>query len=177
MHGGESVGLKPDIIISMFHVSMPLKLKIVAKFVSINKMFAFLISTIIAFPNLNFGRQSLSEHDYAYAPPTESDQRAPCPGVNTLANHGYIHRNGLNVSNTELLDGFQLAYGLSPEATGIFLGGIANQKNEYGNLDLNRLREHNVLEHDASLVHSDAYFGPAWVVNQTLVLFLYITIG
>jgi hypothetical protein len=130
-------------------------------------LFAFLISSIVAFPN--FARQQLSVGDYAA--PTESDQRAPCPGVNTLANHGYIARNGLNVSNSQFVEAFQLAYGMSPAATGVFLGAITSMKNVYGNLDLNKLREHNVIEHDASLVHSDAYFGPSWIVNQTLVSF------
>lgn len=37
-----------------------------------------------------------------YAPSTPSDIRGPCPLVNTLANHGYIPRDGRNIRVSEL---------------------------------------------------------------------------
>ena len=36
---------------------------------------------------------STSGH-YAYVAPTSSDLRGPCPGLNAMANHGYIPHNG-----------------------------------------------------------------------------------
>jgi len=35
--------------------------------------------------------------DYSFIPPDfeAGDQRGPCPGLNALANHGYIGRNGV----------------------------------------------------------------------------------
>ena len=51
------------------------------------------------------------------------------------------------------------------------IGTIANIKDEFGALDLDRLRLHNLVEHDASMVHTDHYFAPDsyfWP-NQTLV--------
>ena len=32
---------------------------------------------------------------YAYVPPKSSDLRGPCPGLNAMANHGYIPHNGV----------------------------------------------------------------------------------
>ena len=32
---------------------------------------------------------------YAYVAPTSSDLRGPCPGLNAMANHGYIPHNGV----------------------------------------------------------------------------------
>ena len=32
-----------------------------------------------------------------YHPPSKTDLRGPCPLVNTLANHGYIPRDGRNI--------------------------------------------------------------------------------
>jgi hypothetical protein len=34
---------------------------------------------------------------HAFQPPNfaQGDQRGPCPGLNALANHGYIPRNGI----------------------------------------------------------------------------------
>jgi hypothetical protein len=33
--------------------------------------------------------------NFPFQPPGPTDQRGPCPGLNTLANHGYIPRNGI----------------------------------------------------------------------------------
>jgi hypothetical protein len=32
---------------------------------------------------------------HAFKAPGQNDQRGPCPGLNALANHGYIARNGV----------------------------------------------------------------------------------
>ena len=33
--------------------------------------------------------------DHAFQAPKSTDQRGPCPGLNALANHGYISRTGV----------------------------------------------------------------------------------
>jgi hypothetical protein len=33
--------------------------------------------------------------EYAFVPPTSTDQRGPCPGLNAMANHGYLPHNGI----------------------------------------------------------------------------------
>ncbi|KAH7341385.1 Chloroperoxidase [Rhizoctonia solani] len=33
--------------------------------------------------------------EHAFKPPVESDKRGPCPGLNALANHGYLPHNGV----------------------------------------------------------------------------------
>lgn len=35
------------------------------------------------------------EHAFIAPDFAKGDKRGPCPGMNSLANHGYIHRNGL----------------------------------------------------------------------------------
>lgn len=35
------------------------------------------------------------EDGYPYQAPGPTDQRGPCPGLNTMANHGYLPRNGI----------------------------------------------------------------------------------
>jgi len=32
---------------------------------------------------------------HAFVPPSKTDQRGPCPGLNALANHNYISHNGV----------------------------------------------------------------------------------
>ncbi|KAI3321888.1 hypothetical protein HD806DRAFT_502226 [Xylariaceae sp. AK1471] len=41
------------------------------------------------------GLQRFPEDDYPFQPPGPTDQRGPCPGLNTLANHGYLPRTGI----------------------------------------------------------------------------------
>ncbi|KAF7360782.1 HEME-HALOPEROXIDASE domain-containing protein [Mycena venus] len=36
--------------------------------------------------------------------PKATDLRSPCPGLNTLANHGYLPRNGRNISIPMMLE-------------------------------------------------------------------------
>jgi hypothetical protein len=33
--------------------------------------------------------------EHAWQAPSETDQRGPCPGLNALANHGYLPHNGI----------------------------------------------------------------------------------
>jgi propanediol dehydratase large subunit len=128
-------------------------------------LFLALLSALNTFPESHF--QAISTNQFES--PSENYNRAPCPGLNTLANHGYLNRNGLNISDSELIDAFLNVYGIGQDASNTFLGAIKDLKNAYGLLDLNVLRQHNLLEHDVSLVHSDAFFSPSWIVNQTLV--------
>ena len=43
--------------------------------------------------------------------------RAPCPGLNTLANHGFINRNGRGISVQQMQTGFLNAFGFDPATT------------------------------------------------------------
>ncbi|KAG8991259.1 hypothetical protein FRB90_001416 [Tulasnella sp. 427] len=49
-----------------------------------------------------------------YAPPQEGDARSPCPGINVLANHGIIPRNGRRITYKQLSEACQKAFNLSP---------------------------------------------------------------
>ncbi|KDQ54672.1 hypothetical protein JAAARDRAFT_135350 [Jaapia argillacea MUCL 33604] len=87
------------------------------------------------------------------------DSRAPCPALNTLANHGYLPRDGKNITFSALVSSLGEVYNLSyPLSTILALSGIAT----CGSLltlkleSLSDLALHNAIEHDASLVHADA---------------------
>jgi hypothetical protein len=55
-----------------------------------------LISSILAQTYVDFGLSPVTG-EHSFIPPDFSagDQRGPCPGLNALANHGYIARNGV----------------------------------------------------------------------------------
>jgi hypothetical protein len=106
---------------------------------------------------------ALSEGEY-YRPPTYLTsgavnstapfRRCPCPAMNTLANHGYLPRDGKNITvDTALavvMDKFNIAEDLAA-----VMGGLSPDL-----FDLNDLSKHNdQVEHDASLARMDSYFG------------------
>ncbi|KAF9451007.1 hypothetical protein P691DRAFT_724970 [Macrolepiota fuliginosa MF-IS2] len=52
--------------------------------------------------------------DCEYLPPTDPSQsRSPCPALNTLANHGYIPRDGKDVGFFEVINALQYVYNLT----------------------------------------------------------------
>ena len=43
--------------------------------------------------------------------------RSPCPGINALANHGYLPRNGLNISLEQFITGIMDGLNFEPNFT------------------------------------------------------------
>ncbi|KAI8885773.1 Cloroperoxidase [Backusella circina FSU 941] len=102
----------------------------------------------------------------------ESDLRSPCPVVNTLANHGFISRDGRQVKYNDLYNA-AIQLGLSPLALISVLKVAYNGLNEPkpgdhfvrqfiqpNTLDLDRLGVFSVLEHDVSLTRQDLQVAP-----------------
>ncbi|RLN65632.1 hypothetical protein BBP00_00002749 [Phytophthora kernoviae] len=106
---------------------------------------------------------ALPEGEY-YRPPTYLTsgsvnstapfRRSPCPAMNSLANHGYLPRDGKNITVDQavavVMDKFNIAEDLAA-----VMGGLSPDL-----FDLNGLSKHNdQVEHDASLARIDSYFG------------------
>lgn len=131
----------------------------------------FSSSIVTAFPQLDQD-QTFAPAGVWLKPNLAVDHRAPCPGLNTLANHGFINRNGSAIQLDQLRNAFTVVYRLAPDLQEALIAGLSKNKNvdAQGRLDLNLLRRHNpATEHDASLVHDDAASAPSWITNQTLV--------
>ncbi|KAI0533778.1 Chloroperoxidase [Xylaria digitata] len=122
------------------------------------------------------------------------DQRGPCPGLNALANHGYIPHDGI-VSLLEVIEKANTVFGMSLDLVGILagvatayngnplslnpgfsIGGISPKSNNIlGNL-FGLLGEprgldgsHNTIESDSSATRDDLYnTGNAHTMNLTL---------
>ncbi|KAJ8075766.1 hypothetical protein PM082_021396 [Marasmius tenuissimus] len=120
---------------------------------------------------------------HEYSPPGEGDVRSVCPALNTMANHGYIPRNGQNLTFLTLFYGLKECYGLStPLAIVLVLGGFLlikrfpiclpftvpkilavrnpdGSRSQPGVIDLKLVGRHGGVEHNASLVHEDCPHG------------------
>jgi len=96
-----------------------------------------------------------------YLSPTPSDSRSPCPGLNALANHGILPRNGRHIEYNTFVEAITSSYNLAPSAVSILVKGAFNFfDNGRGYLDLEDVTSHNVIEHDASFTRADMAFAP-----------------
>jgi hypothetical protein len=93
------------------------------------------------YPTTVAGLKKFPEAAYPYQDPKPSDQRGACPGLNTLANHGYIPRSGIvTVAQTikASADVFNMGADLSAFLAGgsvVFAGDIPSMTYSIGGSD------------------------------------------
>ncbi|KAF7288397.1 HEME-HALOPEROXIDASE domain-containing protein [Mycena chlorophos] len=99
---------------------------------------------------------------HEFIPAGEGDIRSVCPAINTMANHGYIPRDGKNITPLKIFRGLRACYGLSiPLAIVLVSGGWFFIKRYFGQaITLLDLGAHGGVEHDASVVHGDTPYPP-----------------
>lgn len=102
--------------------------------------------------------------------PGPNDFRGPCPMMNTLANHGFIPRDGRNITKENAIAGLGAGLNFGPDLVTIMFDQaiIANPEPNATFFTLDQLNVHNLLEHDASLSRTDDFFGNNHVFNQTV---------
>jgi len=134
------------------------------------------------------GIKQIPDKAHPFKAPGPNDLRGPCPGLNTLANHGYLPRNG--VASFEQIvqatgEGFNMDYDLASALTAF---GVLARGNAFvdllsiglptplvpplpGNLDGPQalgLATHGRFEGDVSMTRADAAIGDNRNFNQTL---------
>ncbi|USP80413.1 hypothetical protein yc1106_07687 [Curvularia clavata] len=110
------------------------------------------------------------EDSHAWISGGPNDFRGPCPMMNTLANHGFLPRDGRNITKPNAISALNTALNFDVTLAGIMWDQaiIANPEPNATFFTLNDLNRHNVLEHDASISRTDAYFGNNHVFNQSV---------
>ncbi|KAH6647354.1 Chloroperoxidase [Truncatella angustata] len=119
-------------------------------------MYSFLYALSIPAIALGSGYPTLPE----WHPPGVGDVRAPCPMLNSLANHGYLPHSGKGITLNITIDALGEALNINAELAN-FLHSEAVTTNPTPNattFDLDHLSRHNILEHDASLSRADYYW-------------------
>ncbi|KAH6891630.1 Chloroperoxidase [Coprinopsis sp. MPI-PUGE-AT-0042] len=138
-------------------------------------------------PNLAVnGTKLVNDAAHPYRAPRPGDMRGPCPGLNTLANHGYLPRDGIASPRQIIIaaqEGFNQA--LSSARTAVYAGHLLNGNLEYDLLSIGGktpktgpnppapalvagLSQHATFEGDASMTRADAFFGDNVVFNPAL---------
>ncbi|KAJ3390758.1 hypothetical protein CcCBS67573_g05799 [Chytriomyces confervae] len=149
---------------------------------------AFACTSSLAFPVQQplFPVASIDETPVGvYLPPAATDIRGPCPALNTMANHGYIPRDGRHITQPMLMDVLERVLGLGRTnirlatvaafalKTSTWFPGVRDPAEvlEDGTpyLNLDDLNMHGRIEHDASLTRQDSFFGNNWSVDQSLL--------
>ncbi|KAH8647342.1 Chloroperoxidase [Xylariales sp. PMI_506] len=108
---------------------------------------------------------------YEWQPPTATDSRSPCPMLNTLANHGFLRRDGKNISADEIHWAFNASVHWVNDAVFDSLVDEALSASTTGNASTFNLQDsvkHDVIEHDGSLSRNDLYFGDNLHFNASI---------
>ncbi|KAF8126904.1 heme-thiolate peroxidase [Boletus edulis] len=122
----------------------------------------------------------VNDPEHPYMPLQPGDIRGPCPGLNTLASHGYLPRNGVATPAqiiTATQEGFNMGSNLSSFITyGAFIVD-GNQLTNLMSIGANTTTDnaftpgittHGNFEGDASTTRGDFYFGNNFSFNETL---------
>ncbi|KAJ7907190.1 Cloroperoxidase [Mycena leptocephala] len=107
--------------------------------------------------------------EHRWVAPTVTDVRSPCPGLNTLANHGYLPRSGKNITIPMMLKGAGDGFNVKADALLVTIakfGLLAS--NDPTTLNLDDLKLHNMIEHDASISRQDFALGDNLNFNETV---------
>ncbi|KAE9403802.1 Cloroperoxidase, partial [Gymnopus androsaceus JB14] len=123
---------------------------------------------------------------HPFQPDAPGDIRGPCPGLNTLASHGYINRSGVVTPGeiiTAVQEGFNMGWNL---ATFVTYGAFVVDGNHLTNLMsigqktpetgpdapapaiIGGLNTHGAFEGDASTTRDDFALGSNFLFNETL---------
>lgn len=125
------------------------------------------------------GLKQIPDVDHPFIAPGPNDQRGPCPAMNTLANHGYIPRNGIasfeeitlalmEAFNLELIFGANMAANNmltrgNPFIDKLSIGGVSPLVPPLpGKIDgpeTGGIAKHGRFEGDASMTRADAFIG------------------
>ncbi|KAF4440400.1 hypothetical protein F53441_12348 [Fusarium austroafricanum] len=101
---------------------------------------------------------------HGFRPAGPYDSRSPCPGLNALANHGYLPRDGQNIDYEMINEAAKAAYhyedGFYIDAVNmVFETQISTTDQPNKTFHLRDLARHDRIEVDGSLTRNDIFFG------------------
>ncbi|KAK1233465.1 hypothetical protein PQX77_003361 [Marasmius sp. AFHP31] len=96
------------------------------------------------------------------------DLRSPCPGLNALANHGFLPRDGRNISIPMILDATEKAFNFERTVLSLIAKVGLLTSPDKDTMSLENLRFHGNIEHDASLSREDDAIGDNLHFNETI---------
>lgn len=133
-----------------------------------NGAILFAVSVVIGLCSAGGCPTNLDGHPWKA--PRPGDRRSPCPGLNALANHGYLPRDGFNISAEQYFKAVDEGVNFSRDiiADLITSGLSASTTGNNNTFNLDDINKHNLIEHDSSLSRNDIFFGDNHSFNPTI---------
>lgn len=96
------------------------------------------------------------KEDHSFRKPPHAS-RSPCPALNALANHGYLPRDGHDITFSNIVESLQKGFGLSRDFAFFMAIGTFTllRRPSLKPFDLAGTDRHNYIEHNASLTRDD----------------------
>ncbi|KAK7451221.1 hypothetical protein VKT23_012559 [Stygiomarasmius scandens] len=108
------------------------------------------------------------EDQHAWIAPGPNDLRGPCPGLNTLANHGYLPRDGRGLNVSIILEAGFNGYHMQPEILMLAAKASLLTSDDPVSFTLDDIKLHGHIEHDASVSRADFALGDNARFNETI---------
>ncbi|KAL0063166.1 hypothetical protein AAF712_009960 [Marasmius tenuissimus] len=107
-----------------------------------------------------------SQHQFQAA--TETDARSPCPGLNTLANHGFLPRNGNNITIPMIVKSVREGFNVQRDMVLLAAKAALLTSEHDDQFSLADIGLHGNIEHDASLSRQDRNLGDNIAFNEEI---------
>ncbi|KAI7108726.1 Cloroperoxidase [Hortaea werneckii] len=108
---------------------------------------------------------SASHHQYIRG---DIQNRGPCPALNALANHGYLPRDGKNMTIQQVEEALMTSLHQDKALASAISRPLNQILRPDGTFDLVDMRRHNYIEHDASLTRLDARHGDNYTFQPAM---------
>jgi hypothetical protein len=112
--------------------------------------------------------RKIQKEDHSYIRLDIAD-RAPCPGLNALANQGYLPRDGKNITLPRVEAALMTALHMTSTVAGALANSLKPVLREDGTFDLVDARTHNVVEHDRSFTRLDFRHGDNYTMQPRML--------
>ncbi|KAJ8081426.1 hypothetical protein PM082_007268 [Marasmius tenuissimus] len=107
-----------------------------------------------------------SQHQFQAA--TETDARSPCPGLNTLANHGFLPRNGNNITIPMIVKSVREGFNVQRDMVLLAAKAALLTSEHDDQFSLGDIGLHGNIEHDASVSRQDRNLGDNIAFNEEI---------
>ncbi|KAL8772413.1 MAG: hypothetical protein Q9209_002364 [Squamulea sp. 1 TL-2023] len=112
--------------------------------------------------------KTLEDEDHTYIR-GDIENRSPCPGLNALANQGFLPRNGKDMTPSQVEHALMTALHMDKLAARSLTSALPPLCRKDGMFDLVDTRRHNVIEHDSSFTRLDFHQGDNYTFQPAML--------
>ncbi|KAJ7586847.1 Chloroperoxidase [Mycena floridula] len=111
---------------------------------------------------------SAQDPAHPWIAPKSTDLRSPCPALNTLANHGFLPRDGKGLTQDLVIKASGDGFNVAPELLFLAARLGLSSSTDLNTFTLDDIKLYNSIEHDASLSRGDFALGDNLHFNETI---------